>query len=105
MLNIVVAAPGWHGKIQAYATNRDNELINGDWAVHKVMKGSPLASEVSQLMATGGLDPVVKRSGNTAPGCALRANTAEGGYRHHGVRRIWATRAAGCRSSPRPSER
>jgi hypothetical protein len=57
-----------HGKIQAYATNRDSELINGDWAVHKVMKGSPLASEVSQLMATGGLDPVVKRSGNTVMG-------------------------------------
>jgi hypothetical protein len=56
------------GKVQAYATNRDAELINGDWAVHKVMKGSPLAAEVSQLMATGGLDPVVKRSGNTVMG-------------------------------------
>lgn len=56
------------GKVQAYATNRDAELINGDWAVHKVMKGSPLAAEVSQLMATGGLEPVVKRSGNTVMG-------------------------------------
>jgi hypothetical protein len=56
------------GKIQAYATNRDSELINGDWAVKKVMKGSPLASEVQSLMATGGLDPVVKRSGNTVMG-------------------------------------
>jgi hypothetical protein len=56
------------GKIQAYATNRDNELINGDWAVHKVMKGSPLAPEVQSLMATGGLDPVVKRSGNRVMG-------------------------------------
>lgn len=56
------------GKIQAYATNRDAELINGDWAVHKVMKGSPLAAEVSQLMNTGGLEPVVKRSGNTVMG-------------------------------------
>jgi hypothetical protein len=56
------------GKIQAYATNRDSELINGDWAVHKVMKGSPLAPEVTQLMATGGLDPVVKRTGNTVMG-------------------------------------
>jgi hypothetical protein len=56
------------GKIQAYATNRDAELINGDWAVHKVMKGSPLATEVSGLMKTGGLDPVVKRSGNTVMG-------------------------------------
>ncbi len=56
------------GKIQAYATNRDAELINGDWAVQKVMKGSPLASEVSQLMATGGLEPVVKRQGNTVMG-------------------------------------
>ena len=56
------------GKVQAYATNRDNELINGDWAVQKVMKGSPLASEVAALMKTGGLDPVVKRSGNTVMG-------------------------------------
>jgi len=56
------------GKIQAYATNRDGELINGDWAVTKVMKGSPLAGEVTKLMATGGLDPVVKRSGNTVMG-------------------------------------
>lgn len=56
------------GKIQAYATNRDSELINGDWAVQKVMKGSPLAADVTQLMATGGLDPVVKRTGNTVMG-------------------------------------
>jgi hypothetical protein len=57
-----------HGKMQGYATNRDSELINGDWAVHKVMKGSPLAPEVQQLMATGGLEPVVKRTGNTVMG-------------------------------------
>jgi hypothetical protein len=56
------------GKIQAYATNRDAELINGDWAVQKVMKGSPLAADVQQLMATGALDPVVKRKGNTVMG-------------------------------------
>jgi hypothetical protein len=56
------------GKIQAYATNRDSELINGDWAVHKVMKGSPLAADVTSLMAGGGLDPVVKRTGNTVMG-------------------------------------
>ena len=56
------------GKIQAYATNRDSELINGDWAVQKVMKGSPLAADVTQLMATGGLEPVVKRNGNTVMG-------------------------------------
>jgi hypothetical protein len=56
------------GKLQAYATNRDGELINGDWAVAKVMKGSPLAGEVTKLMATGDLDPVVKRSGNTVMG-------------------------------------
>jgi hypothetical protein len=56
------------GKLQAYATNRDNELINGDWAVAKVMKGSPLAGDVTKLMATGGLDPVVKRSGNMVMG-------------------------------------
>jgi hypothetical protein len=57
-----------HGKVQAYATNRDAELINGDWAVQKVMKGSPLAGEVKSLMDTGGLEPVVKRSGNTVMG-------------------------------------
>lgn len=56
------------GKLQAYATNRDGELINGDWAVAKVMKGSPLAGEVTKLMATGSLDPVVKRSGNSVMG-------------------------------------
>ena len=56
------------GKVQAYATNRDHELINGDWAVQRVMKGSPLAGEVQQLMSKGGLDPVVKRSGNTVMG-------------------------------------
>jgi len=56
------------GKIQAYATNRDAELINSDWAVQKVMKGSPLAAEVTGLMATGGLEPVVKRTGNTVMG-------------------------------------
>jgi hypothetical protein len=56
------------GKVQAYATNRDAELINGDWAVHKVMKGSALAGEVSQLMTKGGLEPVVKRQGNSVMG-------------------------------------
>jgi hypothetical protein len=56
------------GKIQGYATNRDAELINGDWAVTKVMKGSPLAPEVKTLMAGGALDPVVKRTGNTVMG-------------------------------------
>jgi hypothetical protein len=56
------------GRIKGYATNRDSELINGDWAVQKVMKGSPLAAEVQSLMATGGLDPVVKRTGNTVMG-------------------------------------
>jgi hypothetical protein len=56
------------GKAQAYATNRDAELINGDWAVQKVMKGSPLVPEVQKLMATGGLEPVVKRSGDRMMG-------------------------------------
>ena len=56
------------GKLQAYATNREGELINGDWAVAKVMKGSPLAGDVTKLMATGSLDPVVKRTGNTVMG-------------------------------------
>jgi hypothetical protein len=56
------------GRVQAYATNRDGELINSDWAVHKVMKASPLAPEVERLMKTGALEPVVKRSGNTVMG-------------------------------------
>ena len=56
------------GKVQAYATNRDRELINTDWAVHKVMKGSALAPEVQALMDKGGLEPVVKRSGNAVMG-------------------------------------
>jgi mono/diheme cytochrome c family protein len=56
------------GKAQVYATNRDAELINSDWAVHKVMKGSSLASEVERLMATGALEPVVKRSGGAVMG-------------------------------------
>jgi hypothetical protein len=56
------------GRVQAYATNRDNELINSDWAVHKVMKGSPLASEVQMLMTKGNLEPVVKRHGNSVMG-------------------------------------
>jgi hypothetical protein len=57
-----------HGKVQAYATNRDAELINGDWAVSKVMKSSTLAPEVQALMKTGALDPVVKRSGTSVMG-------------------------------------
>jgi len=56
------------GRVQAYATNRDGELINSDWAVRKVMKQSPLAGEVEKLMATGALEPVVKRSGTTFMG-------------------------------------
>jgi len=56
------------GQAQVYATNRDAELINGDWAVRKVMKTSALAPEVEKLMATGGLDPVVKRRGNSVMG-------------------------------------
>jgi hypothetical protein len=56
------------GGVKAYATNRDDELINSDWAVHKVMKGSPLAGEVQTLMAKGGLEPVVKRHGGSVMG-------------------------------------
>ena len=56
------------GKAQVYATNRDAELINGDWAVHKVMKGSALAGEVRMLMDKGGLEPVVKRQGGSVMG-------------------------------------
>jgi mono/diheme cytochrome c family protein len=32
------------------------------------MKGSPLAADVQGLMATGSLEPVVKRTGNTVMG-------------------------------------
>ena len=56
------------GKVAAYATNRDAELINGDWAVQKVMKGSSLAAEVKTMMDGGSLDPVVKRSGGSVMG-------------------------------------
>jgi len=56
------------GKVAVYATNRDAELINGDWAVHKVMKASPLAGEVKKMMDTGSLEPVVKRSGDRVMG-------------------------------------
>lgn len=52
------------GKVQAYATARDSELINADWAVDKVMKGSPLLGEVSNLMKTGDLAAVSKRVGD-----------------------------------------
>lgn len=57
-----------HGSVRVYATNREGELINGDWAVSRVMKGSRLAPEVERLMATGGLEPVVKRSGDAVMG-------------------------------------
>jgi hypothetical protein len=60
--------PLMRGNVQAYATNRDAELINSDWAVQKVMKGSVLAPEVQSLMLKGDLDPVVKRSGNSLMG-------------------------------------
>jgi hypothetical protein len=56
------------GHVAAYATNRDAELINSDWSVHRVMKSSPLAPEVEKLMATGSLEPVVTRSGSTVMG-------------------------------------
>ena len=49
------------GKAQAYATTRDKELINADWSVDKVMKGSPFAVEVGGLMKAGGLSSVTKR--------------------------------------------
>jgi hypothetical protein len=52
------------GKAQVYATTRDTELINADWSVDKVMKGSPFMSEVNGLMKTGGLTPVSRRSGD-----------------------------------------
>ena len=56
------------GKVRAYASHREGELINSDSGVQRVMKGSPLAAEVDQLMETGSLEPVVKRSGDTLLG-------------------------------------
>jgi hypothetical protein len=52
------------GKIQGYATNRENELINGDSGVDTVMKGSPFATDVKQWMSTGSLDPKEKKLDN-----------------------------------------
>ena len=52
------------GKVQAYATTRDSELINADWSVDKVMKGSPFVAEVNGLMKTGGMVGVSKRQGD-----------------------------------------
>ena len=52
------------GKVQAYATTRDTELINADWSADKVMKGSPFVSEVNSLMKTGSLSPLSKRTGD-----------------------------------------
>jgi hypothetical protein len=55
---------GMKGKVQGYATNRDSDLLNADWSVKQVMKGSPLAGEVTALMSAGTLDPVNKRVGD-----------------------------------------
>ncbi len=52
------------GRIQGYATNRDAELINADWAVGQVMKGSPLAAEVKTLVTRGEMEKVVSRHGD-----------------------------------------
>jgi hypothetical protein len=56
------------GKVQAYATNREKEIINADWTVGQVMKGSPLIPEVTALMNAGGLTPVTKRAGDRVMG-------------------------------------
>ncbi|MCA3230562.1 MAG: hypothetical protein ING40_16220 [Burkholderiales bacterium] len=52
------------GKVQVYATTRKADLINADWAVEKVMKGSPFAAEVAKLMEAGGLTPVTVETGD-----------------------------------------
>lgn len=56
------------GKIQGYATNRDNELINADWAVNQVMKGSPLMSEVNGLVTRGESTHQMKRHSDRVMG-------------------------------------
>ncbi len=49
------------GRINAYATNRDSELINSDWSVKNVMRHSPLLSEAKALVDTGSQEPTLKR--------------------------------------------
>jgi hypothetical protein len=52
------------GKLQGYATNRDSELINADWSVTKVMKGSPLVSDAAKLVNAGDTTQQFKRAGD-----------------------------------------
>lgn len=52
------------GRIQGYATMRDSELINADWAVDKVMKGSPLVPEATKLVNEGSPAPTTVRKGD-----------------------------------------
>ena len=56
------------GKIKVHATNREGELINSDSGVQKVMKGSAFAGEVDKMMASGSLEPVIKRGGDSVLG-------------------------------------
>lgn len=56
------------GKIQGYATNRDNELINADWSVKQVMKGSPLQPEVTALVTRGESAHQMKRHNDRVMG-------------------------------------
>ena len=52
------------GRVQVYATTRKADLINADWAVEKVMRGSPFIAEVSKLMDAGTLNPVTIETGD-----------------------------------------
>jgi len=52
------------GRIQGYATMRDSELINADWAVTNVMKGSPLVPEATKLVNEGPLAATMIRKGD-----------------------------------------
>ncbi len=52
------------GRIQGYATMRDTELINADWAVTNVMKGSPLVPEATKLVNEGSPTAITVRKGD-----------------------------------------
>ncbi len=53
------------GRVRAYASNRESELINSDWSIKNVMKQSPLMGEAQTLVDAGNMEPVLKRVGSS----------------------------------------